>query len=191
MIDLELDFKKRKQISDVQKAVLGVVQIAGLLSLAAVAPNTIQLLKKFGFDPKERNKETIKRSKDRLIKRGLLVYENGFLRLTQRGESELKLLEAKDWKEMKPKKWDGRWRVLIFDIPEKRKILREKVRNTLFSVGFVRLQDSVWMYPYDCEDFINLLKADFKVGKDLLYMIVDSLENDRDFRKIFGLPRRI
>ena len=122
-----------------------------------------------------------------MVKRGLLVYQDGFLRLTSKGEMELKSLEMKDWKNMRPKKWDGRWRVLIFDIPEKRKPLREKVRNTLLSIGFMRLQDSVWLYPYDCEDFINLLKADFKIGKDLLYLIVESIENDKSFRKKFSI----
>ena len=78
--------------------------------------------------------------------------------------------------------------MLIFDIPEKRKPLREKIRSTLLSIGFLRLQDSVWIYPYQCEDLVNLLKADFKVGKDLLYLIVDSIENDKFFRKSFGLP---
>lgn len=54
-------------------------------------------------------------------------------------------------------------------------------------IGFIRLQDSVWIYPYDCEDLLTLLKADLKVGKDLLYMIVDSLEGDAKIRLFFGL----
>ena len=54
-------------------------------------------------------------------------------------------------------------------------------------IGFVRLQDSVWVYPYDCEDLIVLLKADFKIGKDVLYMIVDEMEGDTHLRKEFGL----
>ena len=56
-------------------------------------------------------------------------------------------------------------------------------------IGFVRLQDSVWVYPYDCEDLIVLLKADFKIGKDVLYMIVDELQGDWERRKEFGLAK--
>lgn len=187
MGNLENNFGQRKRKGDIQKAILGTVSAVGLLGVALVAPGTIKYLKYLGFDPKERQKEIIKRSRDRLVKRGLLVYEGNFLRLTPKGEMELQLLEMQDWKKTRPKKWDGRWRVLIFDIAEKRKLLREKVRNTLLSVGFMRLQDSVWIYPYDCEDFINLLKADFKIGKDLLYLIVDSIESDKHFRKEFNL----
>lgn len=54
-------------------------------------------------------------------------------------------------------------------------------------IGFVRLQDSVWVYPYDCEDFIALLKAELKVGKDVLYAIVDTIEFDKHIRRHFGL----
>jgi len=49
------------------------------------------------------------------------------------------------------------------------------------------LQDSVWVYPYDCEDFINLMKADFKIGKDLLYVVADKIENDKFLAQHFKL----
>jgi len=91
------------------------------------------------------------------------------------------------YKVKKPRKWDGRWRVLAFDISEKRRYLRKRIRSVLYSVGFVRLQDSVWIYPYDCEDMMTLLKADLKIGKEVLYLIVDSLENDKEYRKHFKL----
>lgn len=54
-------------------------------------------------------------------------------------------------------------------------------------MGFVRLQDSVWVYPYDCEDFINLIKTDFKIGKDLLYIVADKIEGDKSLVKFFKL----
>ena len=54
-------------------------------------------------------------------------------------------------------------------------------------IGFMRLQDSVWIYPYDCEDLLTLLKADFKVGRDMLYMVVDQLEYDVSLKVRFGL----
>ena len=55
-------------------------------------------------------------------------------------------------------------------------------------IGFVRLQDSVWVYPYDCEDFIALLKAELKIGRDVLYAIVDTIEHDKNLRQHFNLP---
>ena len=75
----------------------------------------------------------------------------------------------------------------MFDIKEKRKSTRDKIRHNLFKIGFIRLQDSVWVYPYDCEDFINLMKADFKIGKDLLYVVADKIENDKFLAQHFKL----
>ena len=110
------------------------------------------------------------------------------MHLTSKGEARLRQLELHDFKLKKQKRWDRKWRMLIFDIPEYRRVLRNKVRATLTAIGFVHLQHSVWVYPFPCEDFIALLKADFKIGKDLLYLIVDSIENDRELRKRFNLP---
>src|SRR3989344_2007977 len=184
---IEQKYSRRKRRDDIQKAILATVKVAGLLTLAVVAPNSIQYLKKLGLTPNKRQDEIMKRSRDRLIYNGLLRNNNGLLELTNKGEVKLGILEMKDWKINRHPKWDGRWRMLIFDIPEKRKSLREKIRLTLLSIGFLRLQDSVWIYPYSCEDLVNLLKVDFRVGKDLLYLIVDSIENDNSFRKLFDL----
>ena len=57
----------------------------------------------------------------------------------------------------------------------------------LESVGFAKLQDSVWIYPYDCEDLVALLKADFKIGKDALYLVVEEMEGERDLKRHFSL----
>ncbi len=171
----------------IQKIVLQTVATAGLLSVAVLAPNMLKVLAQFGFIPKPRFKETVNRSRKRLIDTGLLLYMDGYLKLTHKGEARLRQLEVSDFQMTIPKRWDGKWRVLIFDISERRRVLRDKVRCTLVAIGFVRLQDSVWVYPYDCEDLITLLKADFKIGKDLLYMMVDSIENDKWLREVFGL----
>jgi DNA-binding transcriptional regulator PaaX len=186
MGNLEKIAKRRR----LRGAVLSAVATVGLLGAALVAPNAIVALKKLGLLPRAREREFIVASRDRLIRRGYLVYEGRFLRLTPKGEQELRALSLKEIGQAKPRRWDGKWRMLIFDIPERRKSLRDKVRRTLEAIGFIRLQDSVWLYPYDCEDLMMLLKADFKVGKDLLYLIVEELEYDIAYRRHFGLRMR-
>jgi len=172
-----------------QKVILGVVATAGLISVMAVAPNAIQALGMVGgIGKKKRQREIITNSRKRLVVQGLLEYTTeGFLKLTPKGEAKLRQLELHEYKIKKPKRWDKKWRLLIFDIREERKILREKIRRTLIAIGFIRLQDSVWVYPHDCEDLITLLKADFKIGKDVLYIIADSIENDSSLKKQFNL----
>ncbi|MFA6273406.1 MAG: hypothetical protein WC673_02880 [Candidatus Paceibacterota bacterium] len=185
---LEKELRKRTRNRNIQKIVLQTVATAGFLSVALLAPNALQAFKQIGLFPKRRQKEIFNSSRRRLVKAGLLTYDGKFLRLTDKGNAKLRQLELRDYKLTKPKRWDKKWRVLIFDVPEKRRGIRDKIRNTITAVGFMKLQKSVWAYPYDCEDLINLIKADLKIGKDLLYLIVDSVENDKTIRDYFQLP---
>lgn len=179
--------KKRTRQKNLKKLVLQSIAVAGVLSVAVLAPNALQALKMLGFRLPKRQGEGIHAARRRLIEHGLVAYDGKFLSLTSTGEKMLRRLEAVDFALKKPKHWDGKWRVLIFDIPEYRKGLRDRVRRTLAAIGFIRLQNSVWLYPYDCEDLIVLLKSEFKIGKDLLYLIVDSLEYDTPWKRHFGL----
>ncbi len=69
----------------------------------------------------------------------------------------------------------------------KKKNVRERIRHIVTSTGFRRLQDSVWVYPYACEEVIGLMKTELGVGKYLLYLIVDQIENDKFLREEFKL----
>ncbi len=187
MGQIEQENKKRTRRKNLQRMILGSVAVAGILGISVLAPNVIGAMGKLGILPSRRQKEFIRASRDRLVRRGFLVYEGKMLRLTSSGERYLRNLAVRDFATSAPRRWDKKWRVLIFDIPEKRKALRDKVRTTLMHIGFVRLQDSVWVYPYDCEDLIVMLKADFRIGKDLLYMVVDVLEYDTPLKRRFKL----
>ncbi len=134
-----------------------------------------------------RRSEIVKTVASRLTRKGLLKFENGHYSPTPTGEKLLNDWRKSRYKIKQPKKWDKKWRVIIFDIPEKKKKIRERVRQILLAAGFIRLQDSVWVYPYDCEDVIGLMKNDFRIGRNLLYMIVDQIEDDRFLRMDFGL----
>jgi DNA-binding transcriptional regulator PaaX len=187
---LEEENNKQIRATKIQKAILGTIGAVGLLSVALVVPNALQALKLFGVDKKllKNNRRSINNSRKRLVERGLLEYSRGgYLRLTDLGRKTLRKIQLSDYNIIKPKKWDKKWRMLIFDIKESQKVLRNKVRNTLISIGFIRLQNSVWVYPYDCEDLITLLKADFEIGKDLLYVIADKIENEKVLLSDFGL----
>lgn len=187
---LEERSRKRLGRETLKKVVLGTVATAGILSVALVAPNALQILKMFGVKPYRRRKELIKRVYDKLVDQGYLIRKEGFLEITEKGSLTLELLSEGKAKLKKPRKWDKKWRILIFDIDEKRRPKRDKLRRSLSSIGFMRLQDSVWIYPYDCEDFVALIKKDFKLGKELLYLIIEEIEGDSFLRQWFDLPKR-
>jgi hypothetical protein len=188
MGEIERKGKKRALKRNLKGIILKSIAAAGLIGIAIAAPNMLGALRKYGLTQSPYDYGNIVRARKRLIKQGLVSYEGSVLRLTDKGSRFLQLLEAKETLGKKPRRWDGRWRVLIFDIPEYRKNLRNKVRDIIRTVGFTQLQKSVWAYPYDTEDLVILLKADLKIGKDMLYMIVDELEYDSPLRKHFNLP---
>ncbi len=176
---------RRTKINNAILLALG-ISIVGMLNSQALVRAVLKELRK----PKDKRRaaeSAIYAARRRLAHKGLIFYQDGFWRITEEGK---KFLSAFDYASAipKPKRWDKKWRILIFDIREERKRLREKIRRTLVALGFRRLQDSVWVYPYDCEDLIALLKTDFKVGKDLLYIIADQIENDGWLCREFGLP---
>lgn len=181
--------RKRVRRAYLKTLILGSIAAAGGLSIALIAPNVIGALVKTGIVPKKRQEEHITIARKRLKKEGALIEKNGFLRVSPKGLRQLYSLSLSLASPPPQKKWDEKWRIMIFDIPEHRRAIRNRVRNLLHSSGFVRVQHSVWLYPYPCEEFVALLKADVKVGHGMLYLIVDSLENDQRFREMFGLPR--
>jgi len=188
---LEAEVAKRNKRTNLKNIILATVAIGGMMAIAAVAPNILGAMGKLGIIPRKRQKEFIEASRERLVNGGFLEYRKSVLSITHKGR--MYLLKETSFEKIKKlkQKWDGKWRVLIFDIPEKRKTIREQTRITLSNIGFVRLQDSVWIYPYDCADLITLLKADLKIGRNVLYMIVEALEYDKPVRSHFGFKAKV
>ena len=189
---LEQSARHERRLGALQQAMLAAVVVGGVVLVAAAVPNAARLLKYFPSDKKgARFNYKAKTVLGRLAAKGCVVFveENGkrYARITEKGECMLHM-ETEKIAMAKKRKWDKRWRVVIFDIPELRKSVRASIRRFMSEYGFVRLQDSVWIYPYDCEDLIALAKANFRVGADVLYMIVERLEHDKHLREHFSLP---
>jgi len=64
---------------------------------------------------------------------------------------------------------------------------RDMLRDTLIDIGFFKLQDSVWIYPYDCEDLITLLKTNYSMSSRVLYIVSEHVEGDWKAKKYFKL----
>jgi len=189
---VEAEAKKIRRRDNIQKALLTTLLIGGMIMVGA-APR-INILKLLGN--KKRNpyrfKHQVNDALMRLASKGFVVFiiKNGrkLASITPEGQRVLALEEQKTALQLqKKKRWDKRWRVVIFDIPEYRRGTRDKLRLTMRTAGFYRLQDSVWLYPYDCEDFMALVKADLKIGNAILYMVVEKIENDQKIKTHFSL----
>ncbi len=185
---LEREVAAKIYRTKIHSTIISTVAISGGLAVALLAPNVIRVLGKAFFRRYEKRFQTSLR---RLVDAGYIVFEEEGgvkkLRLTKKGEWFAAQIGEGSLVPKKPRKWDQKWRMLIFDIPEKKKRSRSQIRLALQNLGFYRLQDSVWVYPYDCEDFVTVLKIDLKLRNEVLYVIADKIENDKKIRTHFGL----
>jgi len=86
-----------------------------------------------------------------------------YLKLTSSGNEKLK--QNIPLFRFSNKSWDSYWRMVIFDIPQERKKLRDALRRKLKDLGFGQWQRSVYITPFDLQEEINqFLKANEVFG---------------------------
>ncbi|MBI5452117.1 hypothetical protein HY945_01520 [Candidatus Gottesmanbacteria bacterium] len=87
----------------------------------------------------------------------------------------------------KQKNWDKKWRVVIFDIPEKYKKAREIFRMRLRQLSLYLLQDSVFVSPYPCFNEVEFLRELYGIPSTVKYLLVEKLEDDQEIKEYFSL----
>jgi len=166
----------------------------GVISIALIAPKMTRLLKELDQPAKNRAQlyRRISQGLARLEQTGLVSVSGRFAErrvvLTDKGKEAMKRLEFGEYVIPEPAFWDGKWRVLMFDINERRRRVRDQLRRLLGGMGFLRIQDSVWVYPYACDEFVSLVRAHLRSGVgELRYFVADALESDKVIREHFHL----
>ena len=97
-------------------------------------------------------------------------------------ESKLKYLK------LKTVKWDQKWRVVIFDIPQEMHNQRNWLRKKLRNLGFYMVQKSVFAFPYPCEEELADICSYLSVGDCVDILIADSVGfKEREIKKFFQL----
>src|SRR3989344_2102657 len=178
---------RREKIQDIALVSLYAVTALGT---AIVAPNAVQLLKHVEkyIGPQPKLNRRLSQAITRLIEQGLVerqqTKKGPRLVLTDTGSQRANLLTVVE-QTVQPRRWDRKWRIVIFDVWETRHNTRDRLRTMLRNIGFVRIQNSVWVFPYPCEELFALLRTDLKLGKGMLYIVADEIENDEEFREFF------
>src|SRR3989344_3733380 len=170
----------------IQIIALRTLYATGAITTALVAPKMLKLFPVLDRG-KNRRKELYERVNQALYRlqgKELIIFSKTkerrpIARLTERGKKVIEQIVLRDYKISETALWDGKWRVVIFDIREKRRRVRQKLRILLAGAGMLRLQDSVWIHPYPCDEFVALVRANLRSGTgELLYFIAERLESD-------------
>jgi DNA-binding transcriptional regulator PaaX len=198
---VRLNRRQLDKINTIAQAALAVVGAAGLITLAAAAPNIFTALnqanhlrKKFkglAFDEKQKK---LQYSFYYLRKSGLVKFKgdkSGFqLLLSKKGQKLLTKLDFQTLKVKNPKVWDRKWWVVAADIPTKQHRLgADQLRQKLKEMGFYFLQRTLWFYPYDPRTEIQFIATTYGVEKFITIMEISRLdmEDEQKLLRFFNL----
>jgi CRISPR-associated endonuclease Cas2 len=87
----------------------------------------------------------------------------------------------------KKKKWNNKWFMVFFDVPEIQKSKREYLRKFLKQLGFYQYQKSVYIFPYECEKEVVLIKKIVEGAKYMKYIIAEKIEDEGKIKTFFKL----
>ena len=111
-------------------------------------------------------------------------YQHG-LQITNKGRARLEKVHFNSLSIQPPRKWDKKWRLVIYDIPENRKDGRKALTAKITKLGFYQLQRSAWLYPFPCRNVVEMVASRYKVDRYLSYIETARIDNQKVIIKKF------
>ncbi len=111
--------------------------------------------------------------------------------ITEKGQRQSLLFDPDKLKIVPPKRWDQKWRIVMFDIPETKKSARNALRLKLRELGFQEFQRSVFIHPHECEKEINFIVEFFEVRPYVRLITAEKLTNEAELLLRFDLKKEI
>jgi len=176
-----------------QQKILLLLQAGLALGLTPSPKAHFYILKELAKEWGEINKSSLRRAIDSLYKSKMIKMKYNKKKdaitvvLTQNGKKKALTYDLLRIKIKKPKKWDRKWRIVLFDIPEVNKKERDGLRWQLKQLGFYEYQKSVFVHPYDCQNEIDYIIELSNIRKFVRFVIADFLDNELHLKKHFGL----
>ncbi len=180
----------RASKSEIAKVILGTIAMAGVIAIPVAGPIAFMMIADELNIPRL-GRRKVYQSLRNLGRRKFIGIskegENTVVRLTKNGHQKLLKYKLENLQIKKPRRWDRKWRVVIFDVPEKFKLAREYLRSKLKDLRFYRIQKSAWAHPYPCEDEIDFIKELYEIRPFVRILTVESIDNNSDLKRHFGL----
>ncbi|MEK9167848.1 MAG: hypothetical protein AAB769_00740 [Patescibacteria group bacterium] len=181
---------KKYEKNELAKEILKGLAVGGFVVACFAFPGFAQVASLFA--PKnERDEYRVNRAIHRLHNRKLVrIYKiggNDVVEITHLGKRKVLEYNLADMKLVVPKKWDGWWYIVIFDIPEKRKRGRDAVSFKIKDLGLYSLQLSIFVSPYECRREIDFIGEFFGVRKYIKYIKAKEIEGEAHIKRYFNL----
>ncbi|OIP03546.1 hypothetical protein AUK18_01770 [Candidatus Beckwithbacteria bacterium CG2_30_44_31] len=146
------------------RILLGLAVLGDLLDEVVGGGSRAYHARKLGFyTPSWYSKNALQTAVSRMLKTDLISknIKKGevFWELTSSGKKQLvRSFPMLKWQE---KQWDGWWRIVVFDVGEKQRKMRDSLRDKLVELGFGQWQKSVYVSPHDvARDMIEFLESE-------------------------------
>jgi len=159
----------------IAKEVIKALGLAGAVAGVLVAPNAATLVDTFLKNLDKRSaRKTISYLKYRKLVEVKQVGGNYEYKLTKKGVDKFKRLSLDDMTIPKPLQWDGKWRMVLFDIPAEHHAARHAFLEKLKSLHFYMIQKSAWIHPFDCEREIGALLEAYNLEDHVSFLVVSE-----------------
>jgi hypothetical protein len=164
----------------------------GILILSTITPTLPTQLLRAYIKSKRFQRSLFLRDLKRLQARECLAYyelPDGSLKIVLKSRGRQIALRYK-FNELRikiPPRWDGKWRLVMFDIPHTKKSAREALRQKLKELGFYQLQKSVFIFPYECANEIDFISEVFEIRNHILLITTNDFEGAEKLKYRFGL----
>lgn len=178
------------QRGELSKNILRLVGAGVVIGSAVVAPNALQLVDY--FNPKGRaEKNRVWKALKYLEERGRVRFEETetatIVHLTTQGKVALTEIMVWELTITEPSRWDGKWRLVMFDFPIGQEKTRKLFRAKLEDFGFQMYQKSVFLYPHDCREEVSVLVRWCEAEDYVRFVVVEELHGMREYAKKFDL----
>jgi len=131
----------------------------------------IRLLKEFGH-----NEQSVRAAISRMHKQGWVMSRKegnkSYYFLTDRGVSRMDEAANRIFK-LKSDRWDGKWRMFIYSIPEEKRNIRDELRKELVWSGFGTISNSCWISPNDLTKQVYALMDKYEIREYVHYFITE------------------
>jgi len=178
---------------DLQRKTLLLLGAGLVLGLSHSPKASFEIVKGVAKEWEEINRQSLKRAIKSLYESKMIKMKYDKKKdaitvvISDKGRKRALTYEMDKMEIKRPKRWDGKWRIVLFDVPEPNKKERDGFRYCLKNLKFFEYQKSVFVHPYDCKDEIDYIIELKGIRKFVRFIVADSLDNELHLKHHFGL----
>ncbi len=179
--------KKKYSRGEIARVILKSLLIGGAVVLVLSSPYAAQMITNYFMGDRRkfmRGIDNLKKTK--YVK---AYYKDGkeVIEITEKGKKRSLQYDFEDIKINIPKRWDGIWRIVTYDIQEKKKKSRDRFLIRLKELGFYPYQKSMFIFPFPCKDEIDFMKEHLFLRNEIIYVEASYIDNEERMKEKFKI----